>query len=289
MGQRSTNITKDYLIKAPLPTHGETYTVIPHQFVIDRTLEELATNGFAVDKELYKCNLNAQIAQGTYHIKYGNDPEVGMAFTWTNSYDKTTKFKSALGAYIHLSKGIMISGDLGQWRRKHTGNADNEIVSTIHAQISNAEVYFSELISDKEKMKKIVVDKKQIAEFIGYLYLDRNVITTEQISFVKGQYKKPDFEHEIPETSLWLMYNYLVTSLQRSHPRQWLDQQRMIHYLVTSEFGIRTYDENEKEIKADSTEKVPASEPEKEEVKIDPAQRTIHDQIEEMGAHPHMP
>ena len=105
MSLKVSETTKDYLIKAPLPTHGKSYTVVSHQQVIDNTLKLLTDSGFEVEREMYRASLNANVAQGIYHIKplntsdtdILNEEEVGMMFAWTNSYDKSVRFQSAIG------------------------------------------------------------------------------------------------------------------------------------------------------------------------------------------------
>ena len=55
---RPTTTTKDFLVAAPLPNHGKTYTVIPHKDVIEITKTLLDLSGFKITKELYKANMN---------------------------------------------------------------------------------------------------------------------------------------------------------------------------------------------------------------------------------------
>src|ERR1019366_4018691 len=99
MPKRATLTTQDYLINAALPVQTETYTVISHGDVIKKTKEVLAAKGFEIERELYRCNDGAQVAQGVYHLKYGDDPDMGMMFAWSNSYDKTMRFKCSIGGY----------------------------------------------------------------------------------------------------------------------------------------------------------------------------------------------
>jgi len=42
--------TRHYLENAPLPSHGDTYTVIPHRDVIENTLNMLNASGFKVQR-----------------------------------------------------------------------------------------------------------------------------------------------------------------------------------------------------------------------------------------------
>ena len=66
---RPTETTRHFLETSPLPTHGDTYTVIPHKDVISHTENLLKANGFMVEKVLFRDNMNAQVAKGIYRIK----------------------------------------------------------------------------------------------------------------------------------------------------------------------------------------------------------------------------
>ena len=53
---------------------------------------------------------------------------------------------------------------------------------------------------------------------------------------VKAETKKPTFDYNADKDSLWQLYNGITLSLQKSHPKTWMDQQRMIHWLVMSDY-----------------------------------------------------
>src|SRR5437870_1680629 len=120
MPKRAGVTTKEHLTSAPLPEQTDTYTVIPHGFVINKTKEVLDRKGFDIVRELYRCNESADVAQGVYHLKFEGeqDPEMGMMFAWSNSYDKSMKFKCSVGGYLNSSQSIIISGNMGSWGRK---------------------------------------------------------------------------------------------------------------------------------------------------------------------------
>jgi hypothetical protein len=238
MAKRSAITTKEYLTSAPLPQFNESYTVIEHGFVIDKTLETLLSKGFTVKNELYRCNMNAQIAQGVYHLNYGNDPEMGMMFAWSNSYDKSMRFKCAIGAYVFVCSNGIVSGDMGSWGRKHTGSAAEETQEAILLQIDNADVYYNQLVLDKENMKQIILKPKNSAEIMGRLFLEHKLINVEQLSIVKNELHTPSYKYEGDSDSLWCLYNHITHALKTSHPKSWLDQQRMIHWFLTNEYQI---------------------------------------------------
>lgn len=238
MPKRTTLTTQEYLRNALLPAATETYTVIPHGVIIDKTHEILTARGFVVERELYRCNEGATIAQGVYHLKYEQDPDMGLLFAWTNSYDKSVRFKCCIGGYVHVSLATMISSSFGSWGRKHTGSADTEANDTILSQIENADDFFKNLVADKEAMMQVSVTEQQRAEFMGRLYFEHEALTAEQMGMIREQFNKPSFVYNGKPDSVWCMYNAIVYSLQKAHPRTWMDQQRAMHWLVCEHFKI---------------------------------------------------
>ena len=231
MPRKIENTTKAHLVSVPLPNHAATYTVISHQFVIDYAYQSLAAAGFAIVDEEYRCTADGQIAQGIYKLNFNNDPELSMMFAWTNSYNKQVKFKCVVGAYINNSGSVMISGEVGSWVRKHTGTADTEVKSTIDDYISNANMYYNQLCSDKAAMELVTLNKRKQSQLLGVLFAEYEILTTEQASMIRDQMKRPQQVFTNTE-SLWAFYNYVTNALQSSHPKTWMEDQRILHYFI---------------------------------------------------------
>ncbi len=224
---------KAHLISVPLPDHGDTYTVISHESVIDYAYTELAAAGFGIVSEEYRATADGNIAQGIYRLQYQNDPELSMMFAWTNSYNKQVRFKCGVGAYVNHTGTTMVCGDMGSWARKHTGTADEETVATIKEQIANAHMYYDQLVHDKNAMKEIKMNKRKQAQLLGILFAEYQILTTEQASTVRSQMDKPSHVFE-DTSSLWAFYNYVTIALQSSHPKTWMEDQRVLHYFISS-------------------------------------------------------
>jgi len=233
MPKKIQDCTKAHLISIDLPIHGDSYTVISHESVIDYVFTELATAGFVVTTEDYRATADGQIAQGIYKLNYNNDPELNMMFAWTNSYNKQVRFKCGVGAYINNTGTVMVCGDMGSWARKHTGTADTETIATIKEQIAGAQMYYDQLVSDKEQMKTIVLNKRRQAQMLGILFAEYQIITTEQASMIRNQMDRPSHIYD-DSNSLWAFYNYVTIALQHSHPKTWMEDQRVLHYFMSS-------------------------------------------------------
>lgn len=254
MAVRTQDCTKEYLTSVALPTHAESYTVISHEFIINHTMEQLALHGFSVEKETYRANSDGSIAQGVYYLNYTKDPEVGLMFAWSNSYNKLMRFKCAIGGYVFICMNGVVAGDMGSWGRKHLGSADTETVKAIIEQISNADIHFDRIVADKDVMKKITLTERKQAELLGILYAEYEILTNEQISIVKQQMDKPGYDYNCEINSLWAFYNHVTHALKKAHPRDWMDDQRKLHWFIACEFDLINFIEDAELVPIDQLE-----------------------------------
>lgn len=234
--------TRNYLENAPLPNHGKSYTVISHKQVIDSTIQLLQDSGFVIQKELYRANMNANVAQGIYHILPINtvDPtimeekELGMMFAWTNSYDKSTRFQCAIGAYVMVCHNGMVAGDMMNFRRKHTGSADHDIRMQISNQIKNGEKYYKRILADRDAMRNTALSLQEQAEIAGRLYINEDILDAAQMSCVKAELEKPTYDYECDQENAWTFYNHVTHALKKAHPRDWLSDSQNFHDFMTA-------------------------------------------------------
>jgi hypothetical protein len=233
MPKKIQDCTKAHLISIDLPVHGDSYTVISHESVMNYAFTELANAGFGIATEEYRATADGQIAQGIYKLTYNSDPELSMMFAWTNSYNKQVRFKCGVGAYVNQTGTVMVCGDMGSWARKHTGSADEETIQTIKDQIADATKYYDQLVADKEAMKDISMTKRKQAQMLGILFAEYQILTTEQASMIRNQMDRPSYVFA-DSNSLWAFYNYVTTALQHSHPKTWMEDQRVLHYFMSS-------------------------------------------------------
>jgi hypothetical protein len=200
---------------------------------MDYSKTALINAGFTIEREEYRATADGQIAQGVFRLHYGTDQELSMMFAWTNSYNKQVRFKCGVGAYINTNGTVMVCGDMGNWARKHTGTADTETIATITDQVTNAHMYYNQLVSDKNVMQTISMTKRKQAQLLGILFAEYQILTTEQASIVRQQMDKPSYVFA-DNNSLWAFYNYVTLALQQSHPKTWMEDQRILHYFINS-------------------------------------------------------
>ena len=288
------------LIDVALPNHASTYTVISHKSVMDLSTEALEDAGFSVTAENYRATHDGNIASAIYTLNYGDDPELSMMFAWSNSYNKQMRFKCGVGAIHSVNNTSLVCGDMGSWARKHTGSADTETKETIEEQVKLAKMYYDQLVSDKEAMKKINLDVRKQSQILGMLFAEHDILTTEQASMIKQQMSRPTYKCTTPGT-LWEFYNFVTIALQQSHPKTWMEDQRVLHWFITDTFK---FDKVNAAPAATSDDQSPVEENEANEATVDnkatvdtipensteetkdPAQIDLEDMIAEVEAMP---
>ena len=228
--------TREQIIHTPLPVHGNTYTVIPHEFIINKAKQELSNAGFVIKHELYKSTQNGQVAQGMYHLDHTVDPDMGMMFAWSNSYDKSRRFKCAIGGHVFVCMNGVVSGDMANYSRKHTGDADQEASDMIDIQIARANEYFNQLVEDKNLLFNQLMTRKTQSELIGRLFLEEKVITLTQMGIIKREMENPSYMYSSDPDSAWTLYNHVTHALKDSHPERYLDDHEKVHNMFMSEF-----------------------------------------------------
>jgi hypothetical protein len=177
-----------------------------------------------------------------------------MMFAWTNSYDKSTRFQCAIGAYVAVCYNGMIAGDMMNFKRKHTGSADYDVKVHLADQIKNAEKYYKRIIADKETLKSISLSQCEQAELVGRLFIEEDLLDTQQMSCVKSELEKPSYDYDTFATSAWSFYNHVTHALKKAHPRDWLSDQQNFHDFMTTNCLNNSLNLNAFELSNDNSE-----------------------------------
>ena len=197
-----------------IPQHGGRYKVITNASVLDTVRAELAAAGLIVDRELFSSN--GKVTVGNHYMSYGTDPNIGIVFTWVNSYDKSTKFHCSVGLHFKDNDGVMMTSDMAFFMRKHTGTADVEMVDNVKKQIGHTDSFYNELLRRKTSMEVVLVNKNQCGEIMGKTFIN-DYLKADQLTTSKYYYDK--LFKDTQEISLWDVYAGLAYSIQNSHPK----------------------------------------------------------------------
>jgi len=227
-------ITEQYLRNTELPVQTDTYTVIPHGFVIDVIRRELAANNFTITEERFYEGDQGDVAEGEFYIENNKDPEMAMLFHWQNSYNKRVKFGCAIAGMIYDNNTTMIGSTGAEWLRKHTGTALDEAEETIKELCAQAGEHFDAIIEEKQKLLAIPLTEPLYGKIMGVLFFEKEFLTQTQAIAVHRERKKPMFEYTDRDT-LWGLYKYLMFGIQDATVGMWQVCQQRVHMIVMAQ------------------------------------------------------
>ena len=183
------------LKQVPLPTgFSKQYVTVAHGYIIDTVKDLLDQNNYEVNETSYRCTNGGEVVQAVYHINHGDDPELGLMFAWSNSYDRSQRFKCAVGAHVFICGNGMLIGDMANYGKVHKGNKKQvlqNVTDHIEIQLKSASNFYDMIKKDKEAMKNICLTEKEMAELMGVLYFQEDLLTSGQLITTKQQYEKP--------------------------------------------------------------------------------------------------
>jgi hypothetical protein len=229
--------TEQDLRDVSLPTHGGRYAVVSHGDVIDNVKTQLSIAGFNITKELYKRTFDGQVAQGIYHLDYAGDSDMGMMFAWSNSYNKTMRFKCAVGAYVFICSNGVVSGDMGNYSRRHSGTALQDVINEISDQISKAKSHYNLLVTDKQNLSNVILTARDKGRILGELFANDEILTLTQVGIVKREIDKPTHSYNSHIDSAWTMYNHITFALKESHPGTFMNDHQQVHSYFVNQYG----------------------------------------------------
>lgn len=228
---------KDILLAAATPASTKSYSPVSHKDVMNFTLEQIDKAGLKLVTERYSANKDGMIGMGFYHIEGFGDAEMGMELAWQNSLDKSLSLKWAIGGRVFICSNGMVRGDIGTFKRKHTGTVLDEYAEAVKRYVGDAEMHFAKLLADKEMMKGINVSPRKVAEMLGRMYIEKDILNATQLNIVKRELTKPTFDYKADGT-LWQLYNHCTVALKEAHPLHHMNQHTDLHEFVTKEYQL---------------------------------------------------
>lgn len=242
MNTQSPELVKNYsakgiLLDAPLPVATKSYSPTPHAKIIDTTLDSLAKAGMKVVGERYSAMKDGKQGMGFYRIADVGDSEMGLEIGWHNSYDKTMKLKWAIGGHVFICGNGMIVGDMGTFVRKHTGDVLEEYATAVKDYVTNAQNHFDKLTKEKDMMKNVNVTPRQLAEMLGRMYVNEDIINSTELNIVKRELSSPTFDYKADGT-LWQFYNHITYALKEAHPVRNMKAHVDVHNFLAKEFSL---------------------------------------------------
>jgi hypothetical protein len=237
MNKTNMEVTRQELLDVTIPTQTNRYKPVSHGNLINMTLEHIDKAGFVVKKETYTAAQKGLIATAYYDLEYGGDPEVGLRVAWQNSYNKQVSLKYALGLNVFVCTNGCFYGDIGAFKKKHTGIVQEFTPAKIDEYFTSADGVYSNLVQHKNRLKEIELSKKVMAQLIGEMYVTEAILKETQVSIMKREVEKESYDYGVMGTA-WNLYNAATHSFKSLHPTDYLETHNKLHNFFVNEFGL---------------------------------------------------
>lgn len=215
-------IDRSFLHSIKLPKETRTYKPVSH-LELDNLIRDVAeTSGFRISNFKYTSAREGLVVNARYIINDISDEDMSLQIGWQNSYNKTLSLKFAIGAQVFICENGVVVGDVGAFKKKHSGDILYFAPETIEKAIRSAEAKFDQIRLQKEVMKEIIIDKRAKSELIGRLFLENNIITSTQLNIIKNELNTPTFDYKAPN-SIWELYQFVTFSMKDIHPTLYMN------------------------------------------------------------------
>jgi hypothetical protein len=191
---------------------------------------------------MYLSSNDHQIATGRFTISNVADSEMQLQIGWQNSYNKQVSLKFAIGVHIMICSNGCVSGDMGTFKRKHTGDVQEYTPQSIMEYIKTAGDSFRQIQSEREAMKNIELSKRQQGELIGRMIVEEGFISSSELNIIRKELQKPTHDYNAQD-SLWELYQYTTFAMKETHPANWMTDHISAHSFfvgVNGEFTTST-------------------------------------------------
>lgn len=244
----------DIAMSALVPARTESYSPIPHSYFLTTIQDQLGNNGLQVKNNRIYTNHDGSKLVGFTTVNYvgmETDPEFGleMMLGYKNSYDKSMAAALVAGLQVMICENGCIAGDMVRFKRKHTGNIQEELIEKTREAITAMTTGFSNLVLDIDIMKDYQLTQKQKAELLGVMYFEEEMVSPTQLSIIKKEMKE---SNHFRGNTLWDLYNNVTESLKTSHPFTHIEDHQALHTFMRRVAGI----ENLQTVEVEPTEGV---------------------------------
>lgn len=223
-----------YQVRVPVAT--DSYAPVSHRNVVEAVKEQLDIHNLKASNSWYHTARDGQQLIGYMDIKRPGYEELGLRLAFRNSYDKSMSVAFVAGAMAWICSNGMISGEM-RYVRKHTGSVIQEMNEKITHSINELDAHFDRMVKHSERMKEIEIDPRVSAELAGRLFIEQDLISSQQLNIVKRELIKPSYK-AFEDNNLWSFYNHVTNSLREAHPLNYISQHVNFHNFIETEFDL---------------------------------------------------
>lgn len=224
-------VTREDVVSVALPTNGN-YSPVSHLEIMTITEKLLAMHNLSIAKakneellQFVGANGN-EIVAAYYVLDTQANSDLEMIFCWVNSYNRSIKFRCAVGCRIKGTNSVIIPEFYTVSR--NTGHLKSEIETLILNLVKEAHLIFNKLVEEMNAFSLIGINRKALGSTLGVLFFDMSLFTAHQASSLHKTLSE-DFSDPLIEWDMKSLYELIAVTSYNAHPKVWLDVHSKIH------------------------------------------------------------
>ena len=223
--------TVDQLEAVELPKKTDSYTPVPHNWVVKYVEDEvnmMLGDKFSLKKNTFGLSWHDQCLYGMACFENSSD-YLGLNIAYRNSYNKEFSLGFAFGAQVFICENGMLTGDVIV-AKKHTVNVFDSFQEVVSENIHLAEKTFDGMIEDVDFMRSKPVNDLAAYQILG-VTRGQNILSPRVFETALKEYSNPTFaEHK--DGSLMQVYNACTEALKNEqYPDRAMRQRIKLHDL----------------------------------------------------------
>lgn len=208
-------VSREELAAVRTPDATESFTPIPHSFLVNQTLEALDRAGYSVTEEKHALGRFGQRYFGGFQIA---GPDIvsdsrKLVLGLRNAHDKTFAASICVGNRMIVCENLCFSSDI-KLARKHTLNIIRDIPRVLSQAISRLVGHWSDMETRISRYQNTEIGFNQACELAVQL-AEAKALPAREVFPVTQEFKAPRHP-EFNSPTLWNLYNSVTENLKGS-------------------------------------------------------------------------
>lgn len=243
MANKVNRIVDSNYLSPVIPNYqGSKYVPVTNKECIETIGNYIQSKGLVVKQESYLSASMGQRMIGKLILDYP-DREGGYLISYKNSGDGSMSFGISSGFGTWICSNGSIFGSHSSFKKRHTENNKELILHQIEFVVDQMEEVMQKHIFFRESLKNIELNKRQISEIAGRLYLEDDIIKSQQLAMLKHEVEKPTYEYGYPG-SAWEFYNHCTLAIRDATPLDWHTQHEELSQFFVDSFDLPKFELN---------------------------------------------
>ena len=208
-------VSREELVSVRTPDATDSFTPIPHSFLVEQTMQALERSGYSVTEEKHALGRFGQRYFGGFQIAGPdiNSSERKLVLGLRNSHDKAFAASICIGNRMIVCENLCFSSDV-KLARRHTVNIIRDIPRVLSEAIGRLLSHWTDMETRISRYQNTEIGFDQACALAVQL-AEAKALPARDVFPVTQEFKAPRHP-EFNSPTLWNLYNSVTENLKGS-------------------------------------------------------------------------